>query len=56
VRRASGLTAALLLAAASAPATEASRSIEVGAPGPAVAALDRDVYENARADLGDLRI
>jgi hypothetical protein len=38
------------------PATEASRSIEVGAPGPAVAALDRDVYENARADLGDLRI
>ena len=33
-----------------------SRSIEVAAPGRATIVLDRDVYEHAREDLGDLRM
>ena len=47
---------AALLFAVTVPAAEVSRPIEVAAPGRAVIVLDRDVYENARADLGDLRI
>jgi uncharacterized protein DUF3999 len=48
-------TAAVLLAPAPSLA-EVARLIEHPAPGASVVALDRDVYENARADLGDLRI
>jgi hypothetical protein len=51
---AAGIAAALL-----APGTaraEVARQIDHPAPGPSVVVLDRDVYENARADLADLRI
>lgn len=50
------LAAAGWLGAAPSPAAEVSRPIEPSAPGPSVASLDRDVYENARPDLADLRI
>ena len=61
-RRAVGLlvvtaTGALAVAAAPSrlpPAFE--RPIEVAAPGRVFVRLDRDVYEAARADLGDLRV
>lgn len=46
------LAGLLLLAAA--PVYE--RAIEVAAPGRTALVLDREVYEGARADLGDLRI
>jgi Protein of unknown function (DUF3999) len=45
---------AAILAAAPAPSVE--RTIEVEGPGRAAVALDRDVYEMARGDLGDLRV
>ena len=45
-----------VLAASPAAAAEVGRDIAPDAPGPAVVVLDRDVYENARADLGDLRV
>jgi hypothetical protein len=50
--------AAVLATAVSvtAAAAESTRPVEPAAPGPAVFVLDRDVYENARADLGDLRV
>jgi hypothetical protein len=48
--------AAALLAASPARPAEVSRQVEHAAPGATAAVLDRDVYENARADLGDLRI
>ena len=41
--------------AATAP-TEVERAIEVRSPGRAAVRLDREVYEGAREDLGDLRI
>ena len=50
-------TAALAVAAAPSPAPPAwERPIEVAAPGRISVRLDREVYEAARADLGDLRI
>jgi hypothetical protein len=50
------LVAVLVLAAAwPAAAAVVDRGI-VAAPGRVVVTLDRDVYENARADLGDLRV
>lgn len=50
-------TGAPALAAASSPAPPAwERPIEVVAPGRVSVRLDRDVYEAARADLGDLRV
>jgi hypothetical protein len=55
MRRESVLAAALAAIAATAPA-EVVRAVDVQAPGATVVALDRDVYENARADLGDLRV
>ena len=54
--RAAAWAAALLLSAASARAADVAREIGHPAPGPSVIVLDRDVYENARPDLGDLRI
>jgi hypothetical protein len=48
--------AAALLAATPSRSAEITRQIEHPAPGPSVVVLDRDVYENARADLADLRI
>jgi hypothetical protein len=47
--------AALLLAPAPAPA-EIARAVEGAGPGVVVVTLDRDVYETAREDLGDLRV
>ena len=41
---------------ASSASAEVTRPVEPAAPGPAVFTLDRDVYENAREDLGDLRV
>jgi hypothetical protein len=50
-------TGVLLPAAASSSTPPAyERSIEVDAPGRVSVRLDRDVYEAARADLGDLRV
>ena len=50
-------TGAVALAAAPSPAPPAyERPIEVAAPGRVSVRLDRDVYEAARADLGDLRV
>jgi hypothetical protein len=54
--RAGVCVAAALVWPASALAGGVTRSIAPVVPGPAVVVLDRDVYENARADLGDLRI
>jgi hypothetical protein len=48
------LVAAALLAASPAPSVE--RAIEVQGAGPTAVALDRDVYDVADADLGDLRV
>ena len=48
--------AAALLAPAPSRSAEVTRQIDHEAPGPSVVVLDRDVYENARADLADLRI
>ena len=51
--------ATVLCLAAAAPDPERprfERRIDVPQPGRVTVALDRDVYENARADLGDLRI
>ena len=48
--------AAALLAPVPSRSAEVARQIEHPAPGPSVVVLDRDVYENARADLADLRI
>ncbi len=53
------LATAWIAAALLAPApsrAEVARQIEHPAPGLSVVVLDRDVYENARGDLGDLRI
>ena len=47
-------TGAVALAASSPPVYE--RPIEVAAPGRVSVRLDRDVYEAARPDLGDLRV
>ena len=44
------------LLAAAAPAAEVERTIDVPAPGRVVVVLDAPVYEEARADLGDLRV
>ena len=49
-------TAAALLASSGPSRAEIARQIDHPAPGPSVVVLDRDLYENARADLGDLRI
>lgn len=50
-------TGALAVAAAPPPVPPAyERAIEVDAPGRVWVRLDRDVYEAARADLGDLRV
>lgn len=55
-------TAALLLLAAAAGADEPplrgafERTLAVPAPGRVVVTLDRDVYERAREDLGDVRV
>ena len=50
-------TGALAVAAAPSPTPPAwERPIEVAAPGRVWVRLDRDVYEAARADLGDLRV
>ena len=50
-------TGALAVAAAPSPVPPAfERPIEVAAPGRVFVRLDRDVYEAARADLGDLRV
>jgi hypothetical protein len=48
--------AALGLAAASADRPTVERAIDVRGPGRVAVVLDRDVYESAREDLGDLRI
>jgi hypothetical protein len=60
VRRGAGLTlavAALGLAAAPAPdRPTVERAIVVPRPGRVALVLDRDVYETARPDLGDLRV
>lgn len=53
------LAAALLLSAATpsaAPRGAYERKVEAAQPGKVVVALDRDVYERARRDLGDLRV
>ncbi len=55
------LCAALLLGVTGDPAAEPPRGlyerrIEAARPGKVVALLDRDVYEHARSDLGDLRV
>ena len=51
------VTATGALAVAAAPSPPAyERAIEVDAPGRVTARLDREVYEGARADLGDLRV
>ena len=50
-------TGTLAVAAAPSPLPPAfERPIEVNAPGRVFVRLDRDVYEAARADLGDLRV
>lgn len=51
----------LLFGVAAAPTAEAPRGayerrIDAAAPGKVVVTLDRDVYERARRDLGDLRV
>lgn len=51
-----GLVAGGLLLAASAAPPAFERAIGVTVPGRAAVALDREVYEGARADLGDLRV
>jgi hypothetical protein len=65
VFRSPALPAALLAAAAAAlgpagaaaePPVERERAIRAGRPGKVVVTLDRDVYEQARPDLGDLRV
>jgi uncharacterized protein DUF3999 len=48
--------AAFLLGAAATAGAEVVRPVEAPGPGPVVVTLDRDVYERARADLGDLRV
>ena len=53
--RPDALALALCCAAASA-AGEIVRPVGTDATGPVVVTLDRDVYENARADLADLRV
>ncbi len=47
---------AALLAAVPSRSAEVTRQIDHPAPGLSVVVLDRDVYENARPDLADLRI
>ena len=44
------------LAAASSKPPAFERAVEAAGPGRLAIALDRDVYEDARADLGDLRV
>ena len=58
VRRGSlaAVCALLCVAAASPDKPTVERAIDVPRPGRVTVALDRDVYEHARADLGDLRI
>lgn len=51
-----GWAMAVLLLPLPARAADVTRQIAPGPPGPLVIVLDRDVYENGRADLGDLRI
>jgi len=48
--------AVLLAGAAATAGAEVVRPVEAPGPGLVVVTLDRDVYENARADLGDLRV
>jgi len=58
-RPAAALGAALLaraLLAAGPGATTFERGIEVSRPGKVVVTLDREIYERARPDLGDLRV
>jgi len=50
------LAAAALLAAGPEPPATFERGIDVGRPGKVVPTLDREVYERARPDLGDLRV
>jgi Protein of unknown function (DUF3999) len=50
------MTSAVLAAALLAAAPTVERDIEVQGPGPTAVVLDRDVYDAARADLGDLRV
>jgi hypothetical protein len=50
------LAAVLGLGAATADRPTVERAIDVPRPGRVAVVLDRDVYERARADLGDLRI
>lgn len=56
MRARSTVLAAALILARPAGAAEVTREVGAPGPGPSVIVLDRDVYENARADLGDLRI
>jgi uncharacterized protein DUF3999 len=49
-------SAALCLAATPADKPTVERRIDVRGPGRVTVVLDRDVYENARPDLGDLRV
>jgi hypothetical protein len=57
VRAGSGLAAAFLAAAAATAASPAfEREVAVDAPGRVAVRLDREVYEAARPDLGDLRV
>ena len=50
------LAAVALLAAPPEPAVTFERGIDVARPGKVVLALDREIYERARPDLGDLRV
>ena len=53
----SGLAGAAVLALlAAAPPEPVRRAIAAAAPGRIAVVLDRDVYDRARADLGDLRV
>jgi len=60
VRRGAAWVAAALapatLLAASPGATTFERGIEISRPGKVVVILDREIYERARPDLGDLRV
>jgi hypothetical protein len=50
------LAATALLAAGPEPPATFERGIDIGRPGKVVLTLDRELYERARPDLGDLRV
>lgn len=50
------LAASVLLAAGPAPPPSFERGIDVARPGKVALTLDREIYERARPDLGDLRV